>query len=161
MRPDGKCWLIVSLLCLWPLSASADDGDVAKVISECGAPDLPQASVDSCLERVRVLEETQSSSQLQTLEAGLEQREGGRPVRTRAASVAAAPRAVEVAPEPPRATEGEGEPGELASQYAAQDRSPPRSGPALEDEPPVADAPDVTSGGDGSTDEDTNDPPES
>ena len=160
MRPDGRCWLIVPLLCLWSLSASADDGDVAKIISECGVPDLPQASVDSCLERVRVLEETEPSSQLQTLEASLEQRESGRPVRTRAAA-AASRRAVEVAPEPNRAADGESDQDEVASQDDARGGSPPRSGPALEDEPPVSDTPDVPSGADRSTDADTNDPPES
>src|ERR1700719_1585138 len=75
MRPERKLWLIAPLLCLWSLNASADDGDVAKVISECGAADLPQGAVDSCLERVRVLEETEPSSRLQSLEASLEQRE--------------------------------------------------------------------------------------
>jgi len=159
MRPDRKFWLIVPFLCLWPLGASADDGDVAKAIAECGAPDLAPAAVDSCLERVRVLEETESSSQLQTLEASLEQRESGRPARAPAATVAAAPRAVEVAPEPERAAEGEGRQDELASQYPVGDSSPPQSGLGLEDEPPVADAPDDSSGA-GSGDEDANDPPE-
>src|SRR5690348_129019 len=108
MPRDRKFWLIVPLLCLWPLSASADDGEVTKVLSECGAADLPQASLDSCIERVRVLEETEPSSRLQTLEASLEQRESGRAVRARTAAPARPP-AAEVASEPYMAAQGRSE----------------------------------------------------
>jgi hypothetical protein len=158
MRQDGKFWLIALLLCVWPIAASADDGEGAKLISECSAADLPQASVDSCLERARVLEETEPSSQLQTLEASLEQRESGRRVRTPTAATAAPPEA-EVAPEPNMAAPDEGE-RDVSTRSAEPDISPPRSGSALEDEPPVSDTPDVPSSTDRPTDEDSNDPPQ-
>jgi len=160
MPRDGEFWLIVPLLCLWPLSASADDGEVAKVLSECGAADLPQASLDSCIERVRVLEETEPSSRLQTLQASLEQRESGRPVRARTAAPAAPP-AAEVASEPYRATQGRSEQNESIYRSAEPDSSPPPSGSRFEDEPPVSDTTDDPSGPDSQTDEDANDPPQS
>ena len=160
MLRDGKFWLIVPLLCLWPLSASADDGDAAKVISECGAADLPQASVDSCIERVRVLEETEPSSRLQSLEASLERRESARPVRTRTAAPAAPP-AAEVASEPHIAAQGASAQSESIYRSAEPDSSPPPSGSMLEDQPPISDTTDVPSGADRETDEDTNDPPQS
>lgn len=160
MRSDGKLWLIASLLCIWSIAANADDGDVAKLMSECGAADLPQASLDSCLERARVLEETDPSPQLQTLEANLEQRESAPPGRTQAAS-APAPRMVEVAPEPDVSAENGSETVQTASQAPPPDSSRPRSGVALEDEPPVADPPDDPGGTDRATGDDANDPPQS
>ena len=158
MRRDGKLWLIAALLCIWPMAANADEGEAAKLVSECGAADLPQGSLDSCLERVRVLEETDPSPQLQTLEASLEQRESGRPVRARAAAAAA--RVVEVAPGPNmRADEDSGR-EQSSPPPATRESSAPRSGASLEDEPPVSDAPDAPAGTD-RTDEDTSAPPQS
>ena len=159
MRRDAKLWLIAPLWCIWPIAASADESETAKLISECGVADLPQASVDSCLERVRVLEETDPSSQLQTLAATLEQRESGRPAATRAAA-AAAPRVGDIAPEPSLAPEGEGDPDQAAAPAAGAESSPPPSGAALDDQPPISDPPDAPTGTDGTTD-DTNDPPRS
>jgi len=158
MLRDGKFWLMVPLLWLWPLSASADDGEVAKVIAECGAADLPQASLDSCIERVRVLEETEPSPRLQTLEASLEQRESGRPVRARTAAPVAPP-AAEVASEPYVSVQGS-EQKESIYRSAEPDSSPSPSGSTFEDQPPVSDTDDVPSGADRQTDEDANDPPQ-
>ncbi|HTT82693.1 MAG TPA: hypothetical protein VMF67_04370 [Rhizomicrobium sp.] len=61
-----------------PAALSAVDSP-SVVLSDCGSADLPDSKVDSCLERVRVLDETDPSLQLQSLEAKLEQRAiGGR-----------------------------------------------------------------------------------
>jgi hypothetical protein len=61
-----------------PAALSAEDSASA-VLSDCGSAVLPDSQVDSCLERVRVLDETDPSLQLQGLEAKLEQRAiGGR-----------------------------------------------------------------------------------
>ncbi len=57
--------------------AHARDSDADAFILECGTSDLPDAAVDSCLERARVLEETNPSARLESLEARLEQRESG------------------------------------------------------------------------------------
>lgn len=156
MRRDWKLWLIATPLCIWPMAANADDGEAAKLIAECSAADLPQTSLDSCLERVRVLEETDSSPPLQTLEATLEQRASGRPVRTRA-TAAPAPRTAEAAPTPNEISEAESEQAPSFSQPEQPDSSAPRSGVALEDEPPVSDPPDGTD----RTDDNSNDPPQS
>jgi hypothetical protein len=149
--------LIVPLLCIWPLSAGADDGEAARLISECSAPDLPQASVDSCLERVRVLEETDASSQLQTLEATLSQRESGGPVSTRAAAVVVPPVA-EVSRRPDGAFESTDEQNRSVSQNAERDSFPRHSRSELEDQPPVADPPDEAQGEDRPSDSETGDP---
>lgn len=156
MQLDAR-WLIAPFVCLWPLAAAADGSNAAKVISECGAPDLPQASLDSCLERVRVLEETEPSSGLQALEASLEQRESAGPPGTRTAS-APAPM-TEVAPEPDLAATGDEVRDESASRRAEPNNSAPRSGPSVEDEPPVADAPEVPSSDPAA--DDTDGPPQS
>jgi hypothetical protein len=47
------------------------------VLADCGSADLADSQVDSCLERARVLDETDPSPQLQSLEAQLEQRATG------------------------------------------------------------------------------------
>lgn len=158
MQLDAR-WLIAPLVCLWPLAATADDSDAARLIAECSAPALPPASLDSCLERVRVLEETEPSSGLQALEASLEQRESAGPASTRTAS-APAPAVSEVAPEPDIAAAGDEAQDESAARRAEPDNFPPRSGPSVEDEPPVADAPDVPSSTDRAAD-DTDGPPQS
>ena len=170
-----KLLLVVPLLAFGPLNARADDPETAKLASECSAPDLPQSGLDSCLERVRVREETEPSAQLQALEATLEQRESGRP--THAETATTSPRAIEVAPEPmapdgPVAQDQSApEPNEVPGSPVAQDQSAApvvgldspaeRSGAELEDEPPVADAPDAPAETDRTTGDDTNEPPHS
>src|ERR1700733_7610933 len=47
---------------------------LAKLTTDCGAVDLAEALVDSCLERARVLDETNPSPDVEVLEAKLEQR---------------------------------------------------------------------------------------
>lgn len=69
--------------------AAAHDNDVAQLMSECGAPDLAPMAVDSCLERVRVVDETSPSPQLQSLEARLEERKSGKRATTRHAGLPA------------------------------------------------------------------------
>ena len=55
-------------------NAQGED-DATRILADCGHPGLDSAALDSCLERVRVMEETTPSSQLQSLEADLERRE--------------------------------------------------------------------------------------
>jgi hypothetical protein len=72
------CSTILLLLCTVGVStAGAAEDSASAVLADCGSADLPTAQVDSCLERVRVLDETDPSAQLQSLEAQLEQRESG------------------------------------------------------------------------------------
>ncbi|HEY6577988.1 MAG TPA: hypothetical protein VIY09_01575 [Rhizomicrobium sp.] len=63
-----------------PAAFAGDDNDSA-VMADCGVADLPAAAIDSCLERVRVLDETEPSPHLQALEARLEERATGQPTR--------------------------------------------------------------------------------
>lgn len=73
----SRIWLlpVAVLLAAGTASAAETAGDTASaVMSECSAVVIPAATVDSCLERVRILEETQSSPGLATLEARLEAR---------------------------------------------------------------------------------------
>jgi hypothetical protein len=70
-----KIWLLPAAVLLVAGAASAAEtgaDSTAAVMSECSAP--PQASLDSCLERVRILEETDSAPGLASLEARLETR---------------------------------------------------------------------------------------
>jgi hypothetical protein len=140
MRSKRRAWLIVPLIAVGPVAAVADDSDAAKLISECGVSDLPQSSIDSCLERVRILEETEPSPQLQSLEGNLEQRESG---RLRSARAVATPIAPAAAPREtdPRSAEAEAESGPKI--LDDEDRSQVPSGGQAEDEPPIADPPDA------------------
>jgi hypothetical protein len=153
MRSNRSVWFIAPLLAVWPLAAGADDNEAAKLISECSIPDLPQSSVDSCLERVRVLEETEPSSQLQSLEGGLEEREAGRMRSARAAPTP--PATMQTLPDANWQSAQARD--DSAPETANEDRSqPPPSASEVEDEPPIADPPDVPSAG--ASDEQMNDP---
>ena len=76
MRPfHAPLALALLLSCALAPSAFAGDGDdAASIMADCGGSDLPASAVDSCLERARVLDETDPSPQLQSLEAKLEER---------------------------------------------------------------------------------------
>ena len=67
-----------------PALAASRGDDVAQVIAECGASDLADAAVGPCLERVRVVDETNPSPQLQSLEAQLEERKSGKHAKSAA-----------------------------------------------------------------------------
>ena len=140
---DWKLWLIAPVLCVWPLAASADDSEAARLIAECGAQDLPQPSLDSCLERVRILDETEPSARLQSLEGRLEKREAGENMDARAepTSVPQADisRRVQVVAPPVRADDG------YSAETRDQDSSQSVSGSAADDQPPIADPPDQPS----------------
>ncbi|MGH6876611.1 MAG: hypothetical protein ACREHV_04440 [Rhizomicrobium sp.] len=163
--------LAVALLLLGAASpaALAQDDDATTVMADCGAPDLSGSALDSCLERVRVLDETDPSPRLQSLEARLEQREAGR-----VAGVAAPPAPSEQGsygaqgygsgtsqigdnPQQPASREPDGDVAPSAAQPAAPlaepdviSQSPPpasvspdqRGDTDAEDEPPIADPPD-------------------
>lgn len=115
-------------------------------MSECSAPDIPAASVDSCLERVRILEETESSPDLVGLEARLEARVAAdhEPV----GPVPAGSGVVEVQPysaAPAGAGYGSGSPDQTAAAQSAT--GVPRS---LESEgPPAVPPADAAAGDDG------------
>jgi hypothetical protein len=74
MRVVAYASLTVLVLAAATSGARARD-DANALQSECGAPDLSASAVDSCLERVRVLEETSPNADLQNLERTLEERE--------------------------------------------------------------------------------------
>jgi hypothetical protein len=145
MRADWKFWLIAPLLCAWPLSAGADDSDAAKLVSDCGAEDLPQSSIDSCLERVRVLEETEPSADLQSLEASLERRASGENSRrlstSGAEAVTAAPTDLSRREDTATSLPMRGPTDEPATQQNAD--SQPPTGPDADDQPPIADSDDT------------------
>lgn len=73
-------WPIVAALAVVSATLPAhaglfgDDDTLQSVTADCGRPDLPIDSIDSCLERVRVLSETDPSPQLEALEAQIERR---------------------------------------------------------------------------------------
>lgn len=68
--------LLLSALATPAVFAAEDQAST--VVADCGAADLPDSQVDSCLERARVLDETNPSPELQSLEAQLEQRATGK-----------------------------------------------------------------------------------
>jgi hypothetical protein len=57
-----------------PAVAASGDDTPAEVMRDCGGDSLPRDEVSSCLERARVLDQSNPSPQLQSLEARLEQR---------------------------------------------------------------------------------------
>jgi hypothetical protein len=77
IRPfSASLSLALLLFCAPAPSAFAGDGDDAtSIMADCGGSDLPASAVDACLERARVLDETDPSAELQSLEARLEERE--------------------------------------------------------------------------------------
>jgi hypothetical protein len=155
MQPHWKIWLIASLMLAWPLSAGADDNEAAKVVSECGVQDLPQSSVDSCLERVRVLEETNASADLQNLETTLERRASGKQSPGRA--TANAEPASRLATKLREATTAHGVNGP-SDESAASPDSRRLAGVDAEDQPPVADSDDAPRLSDGDEPDNFGDP---
>jgi hypothetical protein len=73
--------LLLSAVAAPPAFAAEDQASA--VVADCGAADLPDSQVDTCLERARVLDETDPSPQLQSLEAQLEQRATGKRTASR------------------------------------------------------------------------------
>ncbi|MGB8363494.1 MAG: hypothetical protein ACLQUZ_15145 [Rhizomicrobium sp.] len=73
-------WPTLTVLCMaaaaLPAHAQfwADKDEVKSIMADCGGPDLPAGSIDECLERACLADETNPSRQLQTLEAQLERR---------------------------------------------------------------------------------------
>ena len=78
MRIIGPASLAALLCTGLPAAAVAADSEIAAVLSDCGASNLPMSSVDACLERVRVIDETSPSPELQSLEARLEEQKHGK-----------------------------------------------------------------------------------
>ena len=154
-----------------PSAADAVTDETKAVLSDCNASILTQADVDMCLERVRILDESSPSPQLESLEAKLEEKKSGK--RSLAASEPSKPlqplQEETVGPAAPVAPPGTG--FDVAAPPPASDRSDVNSAPsqvgrgddahpgsasddrygsvetsqgsfADEDEPPVADPPD-------------------
>jgi hypothetical protein len=143
------------LLLLWapaaPTAIAAGDS-ASSVLADCGAPDLAASVVDSCLERARVLDETDPSPQLESLEAALEARAGkGQPAPPGqpADAQASGPPAELVAPdaENPVADSGtaSADAGPQSGTVEAERELPtsqaPVASPAPEDASPQADQP--------------------
>ena len=78
MRIVGPASLAALLCAGLPAAAAAAHSEIAAVFSDCGASNLPRSVVDACLERVRVLDETSPSPELQSLEARLEEQKHGK-----------------------------------------------------------------------------------
>lgn len=129
-------FLLVAPLLLGAPVAGADESDAAKVMSECGAQNLPQSSLDSCLERVRVIEETDPSADLQSLEASLERRATGRqPPRTTSARVVSAPPTELSKPAAAAPVDPSNEPAAEVPSTSQR-----LAGPDAEDQPPISDS---------------------
>ncbi|MGH6887938.1 MAG: hypothetical protein ACREHF_01870 [Rhizomicrobium sp.] len=121
-------------------AAETGPDTTSAVMSDCSSPGLSAASVDSCLERVRILEETDSAPGLASLEARLEARvaqdhEPVGPVPAGSAAVEVRPYA---APGSPDANAG---PAEEARQTATD---APRT--LQTEEPPAPSADDSAAG---------------
>jgi hypothetical protein len=54
--------------------AGEDDGDLKTLLAECGGASVSGSDIDSCLERARLMGETDPSPKLQTLTARLERK---------------------------------------------------------------------------------------
>lgn len=152
------------LLCVGlPSAAGAGTDETGAVLSDCNASGLTKADVDMCLERVRILDETNPSPQLESLEAKLEEKKSG--VRNLAQSEPPKPlqplqeetvgQATAVVPPPPviDRVENDAAPSEVARREDAypgpgslEDRHGSNGASqgsfADDDEPPIADPPD-------------------
>jgi hypothetical protein len=167
-------WLgsIAVLLCAGlpsVVGAAADETRI--VLSDCDASGLTPSDVDICLERVRILDETSPSPQLESLEAKLEEKKAGKPnsaaseppaplqplqeVTVGPTTAAAAPSASFAGPVSPSIAEPENssrpaevangtdaDPGRIASENGPNEAS--QGSFADDDEPPIADPPDDT-----------------
>lgn len=148
-----------------PAYAAAGDDTVAEVMRDCGGNSLPRDLVSSCLERARVLDQSDPSPQLESLEAKLEQQ-----VR-RSPSDVASPLPPpndqmgdddrgppqqgygpdngqpddEMGPDdqgPPDEDSGPDDQGPPDQGYGPDDRGPPDAAPSDGDEPPIDDGED-------------------
>lgn len=105
-----------------PGAALSATGDTEQaVVADCGQPGLAGSAVDTCLERARILDETNPSPQIETLIARLEAEATGRPESS-----------------PPGASAAGQEPAEDQSRRSSQASSSPRR---LGSGPPEAEAP--------------------
>ncbi len=149
-------WSTLTVLCtvaaalpahaqFWAPALSWFDGDnAASVMADCGQLDLPDDSVDRCLERARLVDESHPSPQLQTLEVQLERRADTADDGP-ASSAADAPRSLRA---PPAATQAlpatTGAGATAASPDDASDDDPPvpdDKGASKKDDSPDAAAP--------------------
>lgn len=138
-----------------------NDDTLQSVTADCGSPDLPVDSIGSCLERVRVLSETDPSPQLEALEAQIERRadeaEDGTTAPSKSApkvlpgtAVTNSPTQSPAAdPPPPVQPQADHSPAEKANPYAASPAATAEIGPPAEidgddDAPPVEDNADQT-----------------
>ena len=136
-----------------PAYAAAGDDTVAEVMRDCGGNSLPRDLVSSCLERARVLDQSDPSAQLESLEAKLEQQ-----VRRSPSDVASPlpPPNDQMGDDdrgPPQQGYGpdNGQPddemgpddqGPPDQGYGPDDRGPPDAAPSDGDEPPIDDGED-------------------
>ncbi len=156
--------LAVLALAALPAAVRAQQAAPDTLLSDCGRQGLTSDAIDSCLERVRVREETAPSPDLQSLEAQLEQEAKGEAAPSSASAGTGYPVASSVETPPagtqgsteqataqPRALSGtatEAVPADDQPQTARPgtnnnvDNNDLLAGPDGADEPPVADPPD-------------------
>jgi hypothetical protein len=128
-----------------PAAAAPGDDTPAEVMRDCGGDSLPRDEVSSCLERARVLDQSNPSAELQSLEARLEQRIGNSPDDENAAPPP--PRydrdnADNEDQPPPDDEMGPDDQGPPVEEYGPDDRQPPDAGTWDDDEPPIDDGED-------------------
>jgi hypothetical protein len=123
-----------------PAFAAPGDDTPAEVMRDCGGASLPRDQVSSCLERARVIDQSDPSAEMESLEAKLEQRVKAEPED-------------DVGPAPPPPDEGmddddAGRPGmgpdyqgPPDEDYGPDDQGPPQAAPD-DDEPPIDDSED-------------------
>jgi hypothetical protein len=135
-----------------------DDDDLKSVMADCNRPDLAADTIDSCLERARVLNETSPSPQLPSLTARLERRaealrdgtapsaspqQRAAPIADQSSDAAAGRNEAEARPveiegdDPPIPVEKSAGPSDPAA--AARDVPPPEMGGPDNAVPPVED----------------------
>lgn len=131
-----------------PAAAAPGDDTPAEVMRDCGGDSLPRDEVSSCLERARVLDQSNPSAELQSLEARLEQRiksdpEAAAPPPDENYDSGNRQSDDEMGPDdqaPPDQDYGPDDQGPPAAQ--SPDQSPPDAGSWDDDEPPVDDGED-------------------
>jgi hypothetical protein len=74
--------IFAALLIAGTAYASQAPDSAASVLKDCSADNLPPDTVDACLERARVLDESSPTPALQSLEVKLSQMEAKRPPRS-------------------------------------------------------------------------------
>lgn len=144
----------VLLVSAAPAVAAPGDDTPAEVMRDCGGDSLPRDEVSSCLERARVLDQSNPSAELQSLEARLEQRIKSDPEDAAPPPPSRYDQGADDDQPPPDENYSSGN-GQSGDEMGQDDQAPPDEDYGPDDQgPPAAHSPDQSPPDAGSWDDD-------